>query len=88
VCSSDLTGLWKLPALTEEDSLPGLLHKATYGITRYKVTLWVHTAPSSISPGPAHRFIPLDELPTLPMPAPYRKALEAVLRAAEFRLEA
>jgi A/G-specific adenine glycosylase len=82
------TGLWKLPALTEEDSLSGVLHKATYGITRYKVTLWVHSAPSSISPGPAHRFIPLDELPTLPMPAPYRKALEAVLRAAEFRLEA
>jgi A/G-specific adenine glycosylase len=41
------TGLWKLPALPEahHDQPPSVLLKASYGITRYKVTLWVHAQP-------------------------------------------
>jgi hypothetical protein len=35
----------------------------------------------------SHRWIPLGELGDLPMPAPYRKALHAVMRAADFHLE-
>jgi A/G-specific adenine glycosylase len=82
------TGLWKLPALPESDALPTVLHKATYGITRYKVTLWVHDAPRKHAMPDSHRWIPLGELGDLPMPAPYRKALHAVMRAADFQLEA
>jgi A/G-specific adenine glycosylase len=82
------TGLWKLPALPEAETLPLVLHKATYGITRYKVTLWVHEAPAGVATTSAHRLVTLAELPDLPMPAPYRKALNAVLRAGDFKLEA
>ena len=81
------TGLWKLPALTDEFAAPTVLHKATYGITRYKVTLWVHEVPTEYAADGAHRFVTETELPALPMPAPYRKALNAVLRAKDFHLE-
>lgn len=81
------TGLWKLPSLDEDKPLPAVLHKARYGITRYKVTLWVHTGPNSYSLTPAHRYIPTAEIVSLPMPAPYRKALIAVLKAKDFKLE-
>jgi A/G-specific adenine glycosylase len=81
------TGLWKLPALADASPLPTVLHKAVYGITRYKVTLWVHEAPLDHHVPDAHRWVPMSELADLPMPAPYRKALNAVLRAADFHLE-
>ena len=75
------TGLWKLPALPEDQiKLPPVLQKARYGITRYKVTLWVHGAPPGCTPTSAQRFIPAAELPALPMPAPYRKALLAAMQ--------
>ncbi len=86
------TGLWKLPALPDPDApaLPPLLLKTTYGITRYKVTLWVHEPAFDPAAGwPAnHRVIPHAELAALPMPSPYRRALEKLLQTRSFRLEA
>ncbi len=81
------TGLWKLPVLPEDlNKLPPVLHKMTYGITRYRVTLWIHAAPAAQSLLAAHRFVTETELPGLPMPAPYRKALNIVMGQGEFRL--
>jgi A/G-specific adenine glycosylase len=78
------TGLWKLPAMPEPDAsaLPPVLMRTSYGITRYKVTLWVHESPAGIAEhaGDALRLIPHSELDALPMPAPYRRALQALLR--------
>lgn len=87
------TGLWKLPALPEMPNPPAVLHKAPYTITRYRVTLWVHEAPpprllQSEAGKEALRYVPEHELAALPMPSPYRKALNAVLAAADFRLSA
>ena len=82
------TGLWKLPPLPEQGiSLPPVLHKMTYGITRYRVTLWVHAAPSVAAEARDIRFIAEHELPALPMPAPYRKALNIVMKQGEFHLD-
>lgn len=83
------TGLWKLPALpeTHQDHPPAVLLKTSYGITRYKVTLWVHASPSQSRWPESHRIIPFAELAELPMPSPYRKALERLLKTEEFRLE-
>ena len=72
------TGLWKLPALPEMKKLPKMLHTSTYTITRYRVTLHVHAAPSPL-PSLHHSIIPLADLASLPMPSPYRRALNAVL---------
>lgn len=82
------TGLWKLPALPESTGkLPPVLHKMTYGITRYRVTLWIHAAPAEVALPAAHRFVTATELAGLPMPAPYRKALNVVMREGDFRLD-
>jgi len=85
------TGLWKLPALPDRlaDTPPPVLLKTTYGITRYKVTLWVHEMPPDVHPWPdSHRFIARDHLAETAMPSPYRKALDKLLSHAAFRLEA
>ena len=87
------TGLWKLPALPEEGTPPVVLHKSRYTITRYRVTLWVHAAPASgvrkaLLEKESARVIPHDDLANLPMPSPYRRALNALLADAAFRLEA
>lgn len=80
------TGLWKLPPLPENGAkLPPVLHKMSYGITRYRVTLWVHEAPDEVPSG--GQFIEEHALATLPMPAPYRKALTVVMGLGSFRLE-
>jgi A/G-specific adenine glycosylase len=81
------TGLWKLPALPP-DTLPPVLHKSTYAITRYKVTLWVHDAPPARQEIENAKLVPIAELASLPMPSPYRRALAAVMKHAEFTLEA
>lgn len=76
------TGLWKLPALPDLKRLPKTLHTAAYTITRYRVTLHVHAAPPprSTTPTLQHSVFPLPDLAALPMPSPYRKALEALLQ--------
>ncbi|MES2505534.1 MAG: A/G-specific adenine glycosylase [Verrucomicrobiota bacterium] len=86
------TGLWKLPAMPDflaDQPLP-LLLKTRYGITRYKVTLWVHEAMAKQKqdwPG-SHRLIPHSELAATAMPSPYRRALDKLLQNADFRLQA
>ncbi len=79
------TGLWKLPALAENQSLPPVLVKSTYGITRYKVTLWVHQCPPEFGNLPAnHRLIPFAKLANTAISSPYRKALDSLLKNHSF----
>jgi A/G-specific adenine glycosylase len=76
------TGLWKLPALPADhaENTPPVLLRTSYGITCYKVTLWVHEPPTRLPSWPdTHRFIAFDELASTPMPAPYRRALNDLL---------
>lgn len=83
------TGLWKLPTLPEGSSAatPPVLLKASYGITRYKVTLWVHASPPAPAQWPeSHQWIPHDQLAATAMPSPYRRALDSLLLEREFRL--
>lgn len=85
------TGLWKLPALpsAHDGQPPPVLLRMQYGITRYKVTLWVHEPHARKGAWPdTHRMIPFAELESTPMPAPYRKALRDLLQRGEFRLSA
>lgn len=87
------TGLWKLPALPETDHhrLPPVLLKTSYGITRYKVTLWVHQmVPDAGHAWPeTHRMVSSAELTNAAMPSPYRRALNQLLGAAgAFQLKA
>jgi A/G-specific adenine glycosylase len=81
------TGLWKLPPLADGEPLPPVLHRSRYGITRYKVTLWVHEkTPDNQLPAEG-RYISMAELPGLPMATPHRRALHAVLKLQNFSLD-
>lgn len=85
------TGLWKLPALPapHESQPPPVLMRSEYGITRFKVTLWVHEWHDRRSKWPdTHRAIPFAELESTPMPAPYRRVLRQLMERGEFNLEA
>lgn len=82
------TGLWKLPSLPEQIPHPPVVHHSRYTITRYKVELWVHAGADGCEPGSGQRRVPASELRDLPMPSPYRRALNALLAHRDFRLEA
>ncbi len=94
-------GLWKLPLHSGPASDSGaeawpVLLRTQYGITHYRVELIVRQAPeemvSELEKDPHRRWFALgDELETVAMAAPFRRALEVVLRqeqeAGDFRLE-
>lgn len=81
------TGMWKLPALPSASPMTPVIHRSVYGITRYRVTLWVHEAPGVLE-SESLRRVPLGDLDDLAMPSPYRKALRAILNARHFELKA
>lgn len=76
-------GLWMLPERPEEsltESLRPLLSRTQYAITRYRVTLCIYEAPGE-SPGPGEEWVALADLPHIAMPGPWRRAVEAALKA-------
>ncbi len=72
-------GLWKLPERSpaETAALPEIL-TTTYAITHHRVTLHIHASPSATA-RTGETWHPLADLPALPMPGPYRKALNQLL---------
>ncbi|WP_411826224.1 A/G-specific adenine glycosylase [Luteolibacter sp. AS25] len=76
------TGLWKLPIRTEVEC-EGLeaITVETYPITRYIVTLTVYQASeeSSATPLDGDQWIPIEDLDSLPLAAPFRRAIEHLL---------
>ncbi len=72
-------GLWKLPERPAAETTP--LRKVltnSYAITHHRVTLHIHDAPDAEA-GPGETWHSLSKLPSLPMPGPYRKALNQLL---------
>jgi len=72
-------GLWKLPLRSADfcSVLPQLF-ESTYPITRYKVRLKIHAAETCL-PGKGDEWIGLQRLGSLPLAAPFRRALERLL---------
>lgn len=76
-------GLWKLPA-REPAELAGCPEIATsaYTITRFRVTLHMHEAAPghpAATPRESERRVAAEDLQQLPMPSPYRKALNTLM---------
>jgi A/G-specific adenine glycosylase len=80
-------GMWKLPLydFSETENLP-LLSKSTYAITHHKVTLRVFHCSSENLPltstpeGLTERWHLISELAEIPMPSPFRKVLDSLLK--------
>ncbi len=81
-------GMWKLPLRDhlQTEKLP-LLNKSSYAITHHKVTLRVYQSQTATIPqhdnneNTIESWHPLSELADLPMPSPFRKVLNILLKA-------
>lgn len=77
-------GLWKLPERSHDQiaDLP-LLATRKYGITHHRVTLHIYRcSPGQLPPNDSNceeQFHPAATLPKVPMPSPFRRALDALL---------
>lgn len=80
-------GLWKLPALRRAESKSSppddeqILLTLKYSITKYRVTLYVHRAAENYQTfgGNDRQWVDIDELDTITLGAPYRRALNKLL---------
>lgn len=78
------TGLWKLPTREsgEVSHLP-LLARHSYGITRYKVLLYVHDGSelgASFRPAEGDSWQSEEDVRSLAMAAPFRKVIERLMK--------
>ena len=72
------TGLWKLPAATEAEQASHPICQLTYGITRYRVSLSVHSREvAGPTLGANQAWVTREALAEIAMPSPYRRALAA-----------
>ena len=73
-------GLWRLPERPADalKNRPGVM-ESRYSITHHRVRLVVHRERATARPREGEKWIPLAELPDLPMPAPFRKIVERLL---------
>lgn len=69
-------GMWALP-LVSVDKRRKPLYQANYAITHHKVDLRVY-ASEQIEMASNHRWVAFKELEKLPMPSPFRKAVNAL----------
>jgi len=73
-------GLWLLPqAPADGTGMPPPIYSASYSITRYRVQLQLYAMKPAKAQLSKAQPIELTKHPHFPMPAPYRKALEAAL---------
>ncbi|MEG0143094.1 MAG: A/G-specific adenine glycosylase [Akkermansia sp.] len=73
-------GMYRFPVRSEAEvaGLP-LLLKQSYSVTRYKMTRYLYGVSSPMELHDGEYFISIDDLDSLPMPSPDRKALGAPL---------
>ena len=73
-------GMYRLPQRPRElaQELPHICDQ-TYAVTRYKVTRHLHQAGDELLPEPAERFVPADQLDSIPMASPDRKLVLKLL---------
>ena len=79
--SARRSGMWKLPERQahELENQPLLLQR-NYAITHHKVTLYVYQAPEKIELLEDEAWQPLTSLDALPLPSPFRRALNTLLK--------
>ena len=72
-------GHWKLPLRSQQEcAVSKLIFSDIYTITRYKVTLHIHEGAGHF-PGEGDEWISRDEITSIPMAAPFRRALLRLL---------
>ena len=68
-------GLWKLPALAAPPPVARLLLALIYPFTHHRVTLSVFATAAPEKIGPDHRWVAFDEIETIALAAPHKRAI-------------
>ena len=72
-------GMWILPRIEAPAQPARLLHRSHFPFTHHRVTLDVF-AGSLPRTSPAQRWFAVDEIASIPLPSPHRRALDSLLR--------
>ena len=73
-------GMWKLPSRDKKEVTKlDLITTQNYGITRYKVKMHIYKSKNA-QLNENEKWVSLDELASLPVPSPYRRALELITK--------
>ena len=79
--SARRSGMWQLPERDNHElEMQPLLLKTSYAITHHKVALSIYQAPTSLTIKEGEQWHELSQLADLPMPSPFRKALNTLLK--------
>ena len=73
-------GMWKLPSRDKKEVKNlVLITTQNYGITRYKVKMHIYKSKNT-QLNENEKWVSLDDLASLPVPSPYRRALELITK--------
>ena len=73
-------GMWKLPSRDKKEVKNlALITTQNYGITRYKVKMHIYKSKNT-QLNENEKWVSLDKLASLPVPSPYRRALELITK--------
>ena len=73
-------GMWKLPTRDKKEVTKlDLITIQNYGITRYKVKMHIYKSKNA-QLNENEKWVSLDDLASLPVPSPYRRALELITK--------
>ncbi len=73
-------GMWILPRLTIQSKQLELLHSSQFSVTNHRITLVIYSRQTNkIVQNSCHRWFGIDELGSIPLPSPHRRALDALL---------
>ena len=73
-------GMWKLPSRDKKEVKNlDLITTQNYGITRYKVKMHIYKSKNT-QLNENEKWVSLEELASLPVPSPYRRALELITK--------
>ena len=73
-------GMWKLPTRDKKEVTKlDLITTQNYGITRYKVKMHIYKSKNA-QLNENEKWVSLDDLASLPVPSPYRRALELITK--------
>ncbi len=75
-------GLWKLPVLSARPAEARLLLALDYPFTHHRVTLSVFAPDSIPAVQPAQRWVPIEEIDTVALAAPHKRAIRRLTSAA------
>ena len=79
-------GMWILPRLSSAPAASRPLHRSEFPFTHHRITLAVYDEPRFYGKRPeSQRWFSIDNLPSIPVPSPHRRALDALLSLAHHR---